>query len=105
MISKPGDKKKKTRRPTISAKGKFCIACNQDDGMYVYDTVVVAHYSGDRKFLYGFGKSSKGDDRISAYLCRKHHAWMDGPARAELGDMAHSELFLHYTALSILQEE
>lgn len=95
----------KTKRRNIRAEGKYCVRCKDEFNKLWHETVATAHYSGDRKFKYGFGKSQKCDDRASAYLCLVCHKWMDGPARATLGDLAHSELFLHYIVLSILQEE
>ena len=97
MIEKPGEKKKQRRKPIKSAKGKTCVKCGAND------MVVAAHYSGYRKFQYGFGRGLKVNDLVTAYLCHKCHSEMDG-VRGQ-GDIAHSEEFLHYVILSRLEDQ
>lgn len=78
-----------------SAKGQSCVACGANDG-----TVVLAHYFGPRRHAYGGGMSHKGHDAVGALLCARDHELMDRLARDKNAKWEHSELFLHYCALT-----
>jgi hypothetical protein len=81
-----------------AANGQACVSCGIQDG-----TVVLAHYFGPRRHDYGGGMSRKGHDLIGAHLCDKCHRHMDTASKSKEGRWEHSEIFLHYCALTILR--
>ena len=93
-FEKPGRKPKHKRKVQC---GSVCVRCGAEDG-----TIVPAHYSGFRKGLYGSGMGAKVDDRLTADLCRKCHAYMDA---VRIDDTHHSEEFLHLIIMSMLNRD
>ena len=81
-----------------AAKGQSCVRCGVDDG-----TVVLAHYFGPRRHLYGGGMSRKGHDLIGAHLCSTCHHMVDIEMRDHKLKYEYSEQFLHYCALTIIR--
>jgi len=86
---------KQNRKLLDLAKGQPCIACNVNDG-----TTVPAHYFGPRRQAYGGGMSTKGHSAVVAHLCARCHSEMDTQSRSKEGKWLHSEIFLHYVALT-----
>ena len=86
---------KQNRKLLDLAKGQSCVACHTYDG-----TVVPAHYMGPRRHEYGGGMSTKGHSAVVAHLCANCHTEMDSLGRNKAKRWEHSELFLHYCALT-----
>lgn len=81
-----------------AARDQACVACGARDG-----TVVLAHYFGPRRSSYGGGLSIKGHDVVGAWLCLRCHTDMDTASRDKGTKWDHSEVFLHYCALTMIQ--
>lgn len=75
------------------ARGEDCVRCSINDG-----TTVSAHYTGFRQLQYGKGKSVKGHDLITAWLCHTCHTHFDQPETRKSIDA--SEEFLHLVMLT-----
>lgn len=88
----------KVQKLRDAARGQSCVACGSRDG-----TVVLAHYFGPRRGSYGGGMSRKGHDLIGAHLCQACHADMDTNLRNKSSRWESSEIFLHYTALTLIR--
>lgn len=80
------------------ANGQACVACGVRDG-----TVVLAHYFGPRRHMYGGGMSIKGHDAVGAWLCQTDHTRMDTLSRDKNKRWEISEEMLHYVALTWIQ--
>lgn len=78
-----------------AARDQECVRCGSADG-----TVVLAHYFGVRRHVYGGGMGIKGHDAVGAHLCATCHTYMDTASRDKSQQYWHSEEFLHLCALT-----
>ena len=81
-----------------AARDQSCIACGAQDG-----TVVLAHYTGVMRGLYGGGLGIKCHDLIGAHLCHGCHSDMDTYSRNKDQRWIHSEEFQHLILKTILR--
>lgn len=58
-----------TKAERDAAKGQPCMNCHR-----VFETVVLAHYSGQRQHAFGKGRGIKGNDKAAAPQCMECHA-------------------------------
>ena len=86
---------KQNRKLLDLAKDQSCVACQKNDG-----TIVACHYMGPRRDSYGGGMGTKGHSAVVAHLCASCHSLMDTQSRSKEGKWLHSEIFLHYCALT-----
>lgn len=63
--------------------------------------VCSAHYTGLRQHQYGRGKSIKGHDCLTAWLCQDCHNYFDQPKNHKSLEI--SEDFLHCIALTLVR--
>ncbi|MCK5607802.1 helix-turn-helix transcriptional regulator [Candidatus Pacearchaeota archaeon] len=95
------DFNKKPKSP-LKAKGNHCFRCHFKEGIHVYDTIEMAHYSGDRSAAFGKCRGQKGSDILKCPLCKLCHKRFDEPKVRKSVEL--SEEFLFYIALFIAQE-
>lgn len=81
-----------------AARDESCVACLKNDG-----TVILAHYTGTRRYAFDGGFGAKVHDLVAADLCARCHVEMDCLLRDKAKRWEHSELFLYYCMLTILK--
>lgn len=80
------------------AQGQRCVRCGRE-----HESVVLCHYTGVRRLMYGGGYGIKVKDLTGAHLCAECHSYMDTLSRSKEHKWEHSEEFLHYVMLTILR--
>lgn len=100
-IIKADFKNKKPRSP-LKAKGRFCIRCWFREQIYVYDTIELAHYTGQMQGALGKGRGELVSNILKCPLCKPCHKRFDEPKEHKSTEL--SEEFLFLIALFISQE-
>lgn len=88
----------RSKKYTKAAKGQTCMRCGSTF------RVCLAHYTGQRQFIYGKGKGIKCHDLAGADLCEPCHQYFDQYKwKDELTEDQASEEFLHLCILTIVR--